>query len=391
MWSESSPAGEPAPRGPLAGLRVIEVGQYIAAPYAARLLADMGAEVVKIESPAGDPMRRWQGGDGYSPQFGAYNRSKSAVTLDLKSTDGLASLLRLAEEADVLIENFRPGVATRLGFGPEQLQTLNPRLVSCSITGFGDVGPYAARPSYDSVISAVGGMYSQILPDDVMRPLGPAFSDLLAGTSAVNGILAALHARGSSGRGQHVEISMVGALVDFLTEPASTYLQTGTTSVPGTRPVRAQAYACVGSDGKAFVVHLSVPEKFWTGLLAVLDRPDLATDPRFATREDRVTNYDQLDAILKAETSRRPRAHWLGLLADHDIPHGPLNTMADLFDDPQVKAMELVTEIDGRDGERVGVPRHSTVFGRSGRPHYHRAPDLGGDNERLLPSKEDPS
>lgn len=388
MWRDTR-AGE---RGPLAGLRVIEVGQYIAAPYAGRLLADMGAEVVKVESVAGDPMRRWQGGDAYSPQFAAYNRSKSAVTLDLKSPDGLASLLQLATDADVLIENFRPGVADRLGFGPDVLSALNSRLVSCSITGFGPDGPYAARPSYDSVISAVGGMYSQILSADVVRPLGPAFSDLLAGSSAVTGILAALHARDSSGTGQHVEISMVGALMDFLTEPASTYLQTGTTSEPGTRPVRAQAYACVGSDGKAFVVHLSVPEKFWTGLLAVLARPDLATNPRFATREDRVANYDELDAILKAETCRQPRAHWLELLAEHDIPHGPLNTMADLFDDPQIKSMELVTEIEDRGGERLDVPRHSTRFGRSGRPEYRRAPELGADNERLAsePPEEDP-
>src|SRR5690606_9693955 len=144
------------------------------------------------------------------------------------------------------------------------------------------------RPAYDTVISAVGGMYSQVVPSDALRPLGPAFSDLLAGQSAAQGVLAALHARSRTGHGELVEVSMLGALVDFLTESASSYLLNGSLSGPDSRPRRAQAYACVGSDGKAFVIHMSVPEKFWTGLLEVLDRPDLATDPRFATREGRV-------------------------------------------------------------------------------------------------------
>src|SRR5690606_22052257 len=140
--------------------------------------------------------------------------------------------------------------------------------------------------------------------------------------------------------------SMLGALVDFLTESASTSLLTGSLSGPDSRPRRAQAYACVGSDGKAFVIHMSVPEKFWTGLLEVLDRPDLATDPRFATREGRVKNYDELDVVIKSETSTRPRDHWMARLAEHDIPHGPLNTVADLFDDPQVAAMSLVIPVE---------------------------------------------
>ncbi|MGH3585499.1 MAG: CoA transferase, partial [Pseudonocardia sp.] len=182
--------------GPLSGLRVVEIGQYISGPYAAKLLADMGAQVVKVESPAGDPMRRWEGGDrGFSPQFAAYNRNKQGVTLDLKSAAGLDALLAMAADADVLIENFRPGVARRLGFGADVLAARNPRLVYCSITGFGPEGPYAPRPAYDTVISAVGGMYSQVVPADALRPAGPAFSDLLAGMSAVQGVLAALLAR----------------------------------------------------------------------------------------------------------------------------------------------------------------------------------------------------
>ena len=376
--------------GPLAGIRVIELGQYISGPYAAKLLADLGADVVKVESPEGDPMRRWEGSGSMSPQFAAYNRGKRAVVLDLKSPEGLAELLELARTADVLIENFRPGVAARLGFGPDALHELNPSLITCSITGFGADGPYAKRPAYDTVISAVGAMYSQVVPAETLRPLGPAFSDLLSGMSASQAVLAALHARGVRGgpgrvgEGEHLEVSMVGSLIDFLTEAASTYLETGQVAGPDSRPRRAQAYACVGSDGRAFVIHMSVPEKFWTGLVAVLERPDLASDPRFATREARVRNYDELDVELKATTERMPRQHWLDRLAAADIPHGPLNTVADLFDDPQVASMGLVEEIAGPDGGPLRVPAPSTRFHRSGRPTLRAAPRLGGDDGTVL-------
>lgn len=358
---------------PLDGVRVVELGQYISGPYAGKLLADLGADVIKVESPDGDPMRRWQGGDAYSPQFGAYNRGKRGVVLDLKSEDGLADLLRLIARADVLIENFRPGVADRLGFGWDVAG--RPDLVYCSITGFGTDGPYAKRPAYDTVISALGGMYGHLVPLASPRPVGPAFSDLLSGMSAVQGILAALHAGGG-----RVEVSMLGAMTDFLTEAVSSYLETGDLVRPGTRAARAQAYGCVGSDGLPFVIHLSVPEKFWRGLLNVLERPDLADDPRFAARENRYANYDLLDEALKAETLKRPRAEWFELLAAADIPHGPLNTVADLADDPQVRALGLIDGAATVPGTRFGSTRADL-----GRP----APLLGADTRAVLAELEE--
>lgn len=335
-----------AEHGPLNGLRVIEAGQYISGPFAGRLLADLGADVVKVESPSGDPMRRWQGGGErpYSPQFGAYNRGKRGVVLDLKAETGRDALLGLLADADVFIENYRPGVADRLGIGWNVAHRLNPGLVYCSITGFGPAGPYARRPAYDTVISAIGGMYAHLVPLDAPRPVGPAFSDLLSGASAAQGILAALHARGTAAVGQHVEVSMLGALTDFLTEPIATYLETGSVVQPGTRAARAQAYGCVGRDGSPFVIHLSVPEKFWRSLLTVIERPDLADDPRFATREARYRNYDALDEVLKAETRKLPRCEWFERLTAADIPHGPLNTIADLVQDPQVIRMGLIDD-----------------------------------------------
>ncbi|GAA3935680.1 CaiB/BaiF CoA-transferase family protein [Microbacterium soli] len=375
-------AETPRTGGPLAGIRVLELGQYISGPFAAKQLADLGAEVIKIEPPDGDPMRRWEGRATMSPQFAAYNRGKSSMTLDLKDPDDLERLLALTESADVVLDNFRPGVTERLGIGPEALAARNPRLITCSITGFGPTGPYSARPAYDTVISAVGGMYSQVVPASTVRPMGPAFSDLLSGMSAAQAVLAALHARSITGVGEHVEVSMVGALIDFLTESASAFLETGQVAGPDSRPRRAQAYACTGSDGKAFVVHMSVPEKFWTGLLDVLEHHELADDPRFATREARVRNYDELDAVLKRITATQPRAHWLERLAAHDIPHGPLNTVADLFDDPQIQSMGLVGELDGPDGT-VRVPMPSTRFHRSGRARLAYAPLLGGRTDAV--------
>ena len=370
--------------GPLAGIRVIELGQYIAGPFAAKLLGDMGADVIKIEAPEGDPMRRWEGKEGYSPQFAAYNRNKRSVVLDLKSSEGLHALLALADRADILLENFRPGVADRLGFGPDVLAARNPRLISCAITGFGPTGPLAHRPSYDTVISAVGGMYSQIVPADSVRPLGPAFSDLLAGQAAAQAVLAALVARASSGRGESISVPMVGALIDFLTESASTFLQTGAVSHPDSRPRRAQAYGFTDVEGRAFIVHLSVPEKFWTGLLEVVERPDLATDERFSSREGRVRNYDELDAELKTVMSTRTRAEWFARLEAADIPHGPLNTVADLFDDPQIASMGLVEELELPDGSTTSIPRHSVEFSHSARPAYRAAPLLGADTAAVL-------
>jgi crotonobetainyl-CoA:carnitine CoA-transferase CaiB-like acyl-CoA transferase len=374
----------PQPTGPLQGIRVIEVGQYIAGPYAAKLLADMGADVIKVEAPDGDPMRRWQGTAGYSPQFAAYNRNKRSIVLDLKSVEGLESLLALTDSADVLIENFRPGVADRMGFGPAALAERNSRLINCAITGFGPVGPLANRPSYDTVISAVGGLYSQIVPQEAMRPLGPAFSDLLAGQSAAIAVLAALTSRARSGAGESISVPMVGALIDFLTEPASTFLQVGEVSHPDSRPRRAQAYGFVDSDGKAFIVHMSVPEKFWTGLLDVIERPELAEDERFRTRERRVRHYDELDAELKTVMRTRPRAEWFRRLEIADIPHGPVNTVAELFDDPQIAAMGLVENLTFPDGSITRIPRHSVDFSRSGRPEYRAAPLLGADTDAVL-------
>lgn len=349
-------------QGPLSGVRVLELSQYIAAPVAGKALGEMGADVVKVENPGGgDPMRYWQAGDRpYSPQFAAYNRNKRGITIDLKRDDGRILFLRLATGADVVVENFRPGVMERLGIGFETLSALNERLIHCAITGFGSTGPYANRPAYDTVISAMSGMYSQIIDVEHPRPVGPAFSDLLAGAFAVQGILAALYAREHTGRGQFVDASMLPAMLGFLVEPGSNFLDMGEFTVPNTRQRRAQAYGLVSSDGLPFVIHLSVPEKFWIAVTDAIGRADLRDDVRFVDRDARHDHYQELDEIFKEAFLTKTRDDWFTILEASDVPHAPIHGFDTVFDDPQVEHLGVVAEIDMPDGQRplrqVGPP-----------------------------------
>lgn len=348
--------------GALDGIRVLELSRYIAAPVAGKALGELGADVIKIEDPdKGDPMRYWQSGDrAHSPQFAAYNRTKRAITLDLKSDRGRDVFLRLADAADIVIENFRPGVMDRLGIGWDVLRHRNPRLVYCAISGFGETGPYVDRPAYDTVISALGGLYSQILDPERPQPVGPAFSDLLAGTFAVQAVLAALHARTRTGRGQYADASMLRAVMGFLVEPGSNRLDMGEVTSPSTRQRRAQAYGLVAADGLSFVVHMSVPEKFWMATTDAFGVTELRSDPRFSDRQARHDNYDDLAIELRRAAVRRPRHEWFEVLAAADIPHAPINDFGTIFDDPQVAAMGIVEQIEMPDGERplrqVGPP-----------------------------------
>jgi formyl-CoA transferase len=346
--------------GALDGLKVLELSRYIAAPVTGKLLGELGADVIKIESPGrGDPMRHWQSGDrAHSPQFAVYNRTKRGITLDLKEPAAVAAFLRMAEQSDVVLENFRPGVMDRLGIGWETLRERNPRLIYCAITGFGATGPYADRPAYDTVISAMGGLFSQIIDLEKPQPVGPAFSDMLAGLSAAHGILAALVARERTGRGQFVDASMLRSVVGLLAEPGSVFLDQGNLTVSNTRQRRAQAYGMLASDGLPFVIHMSVPEKFWLAVTEAMGLQDLVDDPRFVDRQARHDHYQELDTILKDAATKRTRAEWFEILERADVPHGPINRFEELFDDPQVAELEIVESItmpgDERDLTQVG-------------------------------------
>jgi len=262
----------------LAGIRVVEQGTFITGPCAGMMLADLGADVIKIESPEGDPYRTYQGGQ-YSPHFQAYNRNKRSLALDMKQAADCGLFAALVREADVYIQNFRPGTAERLGAGSARLQELNPRLVYCSISGFGSSGPYRDRPSYDSVAQALSGFLSVVV--DYRRPqfLGPALADAITGLYAAQGILAALVQRGRSGRGCHVEVSMLEAMAHFAVEPFAAYFALGETPTSADRPRLAQAYILHTADERLIAIHLSSLEKFWQGWWPRSRHPSSAAIP----------------------------------------------------------------------------------------------------------------
>jgi crotonobetainyl-CoA:carnitine CoA-transferase CaiB-like acyl-CoA transferase len=325
----------------LDGVRVLEVANFITGPYAGQLLADLGAEIIKIEDPqGGDPFRSW--GKGlYSPHYCAFNRGKQSLTLNLRTEKGRDILYRLIPDMDVLIENFRPGVVDRLGIGYDRVREINPRLVYCSISGMGQSGPYAQRPAYDTVGQGLSGLLSLLMDVSNPRLVGPAFSDSVTGIFACYGILGALLAREKTGLGQRVEVSMLSATLAFLLEPVASFFATGESPGPYTRPRVAQAYAFTCSDGKAFAVHLSSPPKFWEALTSVANRPDLREDPRFSTQEDRIANYEELQKTLAEIFKTQPCSYWLVRLEQFDVPYTPIYTLAEVFEDPQVQHQGL--------------------------------------------------
>jgi len=329
----------------LDGVRIVEQGTFITGPCAGMLLADLGADVIKVESPDGDPYRSYQGGQ-YSPHFQAYNRNKRALALNMKQPGDGELFLKLIREADVYIQNFRPGAAERIGAGAEQLLKVNPRLVYCSISGFGATGPYADRPSYDSVAQALSGFLSVVV--DYRRPqfLGPALADAITGMYAAQGVLAALVRRGRTGVGGHVEVSMIEAMAHFAVEPFAAFFALGEAPTSADRPRLAQAYILRTADDRLIAIHLSSLEKFWTGLVAALEAPELGTDPRFNPRERRIAEYDTLRVELDERFSRQPLEYWVERLRAADVPHAAVNRINEVVNDPQVKHLGVVVPIE---------------------------------------------
>ncbi len=331
--------------GALEGITVLEFASYVSGPYAGMLLGDLGAEVIKVEDPrTGDPFRGWGAAD-YSATFGSVNRNKKSVILDLKTDQGREAALALAHDADVLIENYRPGTMERLGIGWDVLSAANPRLVYCSITGFGRTGPYANRPGYDTVGQAMGGLLSVLTDLDNPQPMGVSLSDHLTGIMAAYGVLGALMARHTTGKGQMVDTSLLSATLAFLGENAARYFEEGDVPKRKTRTETAQVYAFVAGDGKPFVVHLSSPPKFWEGLCRVAGHPEWIIDARFKTKADRRKSYDTLHQGFQEAFSTEPRDHWLDALLEADVPSAPIYTLDEALADPQVQHLGMITEL----------------------------------------------
>jgi len=377
--------GEVRLSGPLEGTRVVEIASFISGPYAAMLLADLGADVVKIEPPgAGDPFRGWGERAGPErPQFAAYNRGKKSVTLNLQHEEGCRAYRALARRADVVIENFRPGTADRLGIGYESLRKENPRLVYCAMTGVGSTGPAAKRPTYDAIGQALSGLWSVLTDLKDPAPIGPPMSDQLAGVYAAYGVLAALAARERTGAGQRVEVSMLSASMAFLAEAVANYSLAGEISDQHSRPRRSQSYAFIARDGKPFAIHLSSPPKFWQALAAAVERPELLTDQRFQRKEDRVRNYGALRETLEETFRTRDRADWLAVLERADVPSAPINDIGEAVADPQAEHIGVLRTFGTGDRARrlVGFP---AAFADTPCEPGLPPPDLGEHTDAVL-------
>ena len=321
----------------LKGVRVVELSTVITAPLAGMMLADLGAEVIKVEHPqGGDPFRAFRGGQ-YSPNFVAYNRGKRSIQLDLRADAGRSILLKLVARADVLLENYRPGIMAKLGLGDDVLEAANARLIHCSITGFGASGPYSARPAYDNVAVALSGIASLQLDPEQPQSSGPTIPDNATGMFACYGILGALYERARSGRGHRVDVNMLEAGIAFIPDPFANHTRAGIKSHRLTRVAASQSFAFRCGDGKLIAVHLSSQPKFFEAMAAALERRDLVRDERFATRDLRIKNYGELTRVFAEIVATKPRAHWVNVLEEHDVPFAPVNSIADVLDDPQVR------------------------------------------------------
>jgi crotonobetainyl-CoA:carnitine CoA-transferase CaiB-like acyl-CoA transferase len=361
-------------------IRIVEQGTFITGPCAGMMLADLGADVIKIESAGnGDPYRSFKTGF-YSAHFQAYNRNKRAIGLDLKSEKDREIFYQLIAQADVYIQNFRPGAAARIGADYETLSKINPKLIYCSISGFGPDGPYSQRPVYDSVAQAVSGFLSVAIDPEQPRFIGPALADAITGIYASLGISAALIERGRTGKGKRIDISMIEAMMHFAVEPFMGYFALGEEPSGVDRPRLAQAFIVRCKDEKLFAFHLSSLDKFWDALVEAIEGEALARDERFSQRLKRIDNYDALNAELNAIFATRTRPEWVERFSKFDVPFAPINTIPDVLNDPQAQHLEMFVPVAGRiegaeqtvrpaysfDGEHAKTVRAAPVVNQHG-------------------------
>lgn len=385
--------------GPLTGLRVLDLSRVMAGPWCTQILADMGAEVIKVERPlSGDDTRHWgppwlKDSDGTETRESAYylsaNRGKHSVTVDIGKPGGQALIRELAAESDILVENFKSGGLARKGLDYATLEAINPGLIYCSITGFGQTGPMAAMAGYDYLIQAQGGLMSITGAADGEPSAGPqrvgmAVADLTTGMNAAIAILGALHHRHQTGEGQYIDMALLDVQVSWLANQAQNYFCSDT---PPTRtgeyhPNLVPYQPFPTADGEKVIIAIGNDSQFQRFCQAV-GRPDLAEDPRFATNPERVRYRLELVALMVEITLTRPSNEWISLLSELSVPCGPIQNIAQVFEDPQVRAREMKIELETEHGPVPGVA-NPIKYSRT-RLEYHKAPPaLGADTDAVL-------
>ncbi len=382
-----SRASPEAPAGPLAGITVLDLTRVLAGPFATMVLGDLGARVIKVEPPEGDDARSfgpWI--HDRSAYFGSLNRGKQSIALNLKDDDDRALFGQLAESADVLVENFRPGTLDRLGLGWPVLHAAHPRLIVASASGFGQTGPWAARPAYDMIVQGMGGLMS--LTGHAGGPptrVGTSIGDIAAGLFTAVGIAAALHERNRTGRGQWIDVAMLDCQIAILENAVARYFATGSAPPPsGARHPAIAPFGCFRA-ADAHLVLAAGNDRMFQALATVLGRPELAADPRFASNQARMEHVEDLEAELHACLQAATRAEWLEKLEAAGIPAGPLNDVAGAVASPQVQARNMLVEVAG--GSLDGMQTAGNPIKLSGHPDpavRGPVPELDGDRAGIL-------
>jgi formyl-CoA transferase len=385
--TRAGPTLSPA-TGPLSGLKVLELGQLIAGPFAAKTLADFGADVVKIETPgAGDPLRKWRLlKDGTSVWWQVQSRNKRSVALDLKDPAAQDIVRRLALDADVLIENFRPGAMEGWRLGPDELLRLNPRLIMLRISGYGQTGPYRDKPGFGVVAEAMSGLrHLTAEPGRVPVRVGVSIGDTLASLHGVIGILLALHHRHASGRGQVVDVALYEAVFNCMESLLPEYSAFGAvrepagSALPGIAP--SNAYRC--SDG-GYALIAGNGDSIFKRLTAVMGRDDLGNDPALADNAGRVARVVEIDAAIGAWTAQRTVDEVLAALDAAAVPVGRIYTVADIAADPHYLARGMIDHVHMDDGTDLAVPGITPKLSRTPGGHRRNAPAIGQDTDAVL-------
>ena len=369
----------------LDGIRVLDLSRVIAGPYCAMLLGDLGADVIKVERPGrGDDLRHLRGSNGMSAPFAGCNRNKRGIAVDLQKADGAKLVLELARRADVVIENFLPGVAAKLGLGYAQVSAVNPRVVYASVTGFGQDGPYAKRPGYNTIAQGMSGLMALTgMPGHPPTRVAGSISDLSASWVAFGMVNAALVHRERTGRGQHLDVNLLASSMALLPDPASIYLATGErpTREGNRNPALTPAEAFPTKDGWVNIVLLNADQ--YARLCEVIGDPELKA-ARFATNEQRLENYPDFRARMEAALGQATTAEWVERMEKGQIAAGPIYEFDEVFEDPQVKLLGLVAEFDqpGLGPARVlGFPSRASATPASIR---RPAPRLGEHTDEVL-------
>jgi len=339
---------------PLAGLKVVELARILAGPWAGQTLADLGADVIKVESPSGDDTRQWgppfleRDDDRSASYFHSCNRGKRSIAVDFRTTEGQKTVRALVADADILIENFKFGGLEKYGLDYKSLSELNPRLIYCSITGFGQTGPYAHRAGYDYIIQGMSGLMSITgAPDGQPQKVGVAVTDIFTGVYATTAILAAVHQRSITGKGQQIDMALLDVAVSVTANQAMNYLTTG--KAPERignmhqNLVPYQVFDC--ADG--YIIIATGNDAQYQRLCVLLGLPDLAEAPEFLTNADRIKNRDKLTELLTAVTVTFSKTDLLAACESKGVPAGPINDLEEVFADPQVKAREMQQTLDG--------------------------------------------